>query len=342
MTKLRHFRTKKEGIHFPSSIQLYPNLTCNQKCSFCFNHSLPPYASEGIDAKKALLLIDILHKTGVSEINLLGGEPTLMPWIDAFIKESADCGIALNLSTNGSAPDVIRRLAGIPTNLLNIGFSLEGAKETHNKLTCSDNFSKLLSGLQYLISEGKEPVVKTVLTRENSSEIDDLLHYLIELGTKRYYILHEDIMGTDVASGISFPAFYDFYLSLKTMAKESMDVGFVAASGFYKGGDLRCDAGINKVAIMPDGAVLPCSLFAGFREFCLGNIFKDTIEQIEEQIEIFSMKCNGKNRCRNLACGHYSTCNGGCPAHSYYFYGSFEMIDPRCAFKTSAKCMIYS
>ncbi len=284
-----------------------------------------------MDAKKAFMLIDILLRSNVSEIDVLGGEPTLVPWIEEFIKEAIDCSIALNLSTNGSAPESIKKLSDIQSDLLNIGFSLEGLIETHNKLTCSDNFSKLLSGLQYMIEEGKNPIVKTVLTRENSMQINDLLCCLIDLGVKRYYLLHEDIMGRDSLSGISFPEFYEFYLGLKTKAKDSTEVGFVAASGFYKGGDFRCDAGINKLTIMPDGAVFPCNLFAGFREFCLGNIFEDEIEKIQEQIEIFSMKCNGENRCKSLDCRHHHVCNGGCPAHSYYFYGSFEMVDPRCA-----------
>lgn len=53
-----------------------------------------------------------------------------------------------------------------------------------------------------------------------------------------------------------------------------LDIGFVAASGFYSHGPQpkgRCDAGVKKIAIMPDGSVFPCNLFAGFEEFRLSN-----------------------------------------------------------------------
>ena len=60
------------------------------------------------------------------------------------------------------------------------------------------------------------------------------------------------------------------------MILKPFHIGFVAASGFYKYGREacgRCDAGIEKIAVMPDGSVFPCNLFAGFKEFRLGNIF---------------------------------------------------------------------
>jgi radical SAM protein with 4Fe4S-binding SPASM domain len=29
-------------------------------------------------------------------------------------------------------------------------------------------------------------------------------------------------------------------------------------------------------------------------------------------------------------CRNYSVCTGGCPAHSYFFFGTLDCVDPRC------------
>jgi uncharacterized protein len=82
---------------------------------------------------------------------------------------------------------------------------------------------------------------------------------------------------------------------------------------------------------MPDGSAFPCNLFAGFNDFYLGNILKDNIENIwENEILRFFRDVDHKNMCKKNECIHCLACRGGCPAHSYFFYGTLDRIDPRC------------
>jgi radical SAM protein with 4Fe4S-binding SPASM domain len=284
----------------------------------------------------AFSLIDIFAKMGISEIDILGGEPMLVPWMKDFVKYAANSGISLNISTNGSLPDVVNRLAEINTNSMNVGFSIQGFSETHNTLTMSNNFSKAITGLKRMIAAGKNPIVKSTLMQANINEIYDLVSYLTGLGIKRYYLLYEDIIGRQKSlTCFSFSEFWKFYSNIKTDLAGVLDINFVAASGFYSNVPQlreRCDAGIKKIAIMPDGSTFPCNLLAGFKKFRLGNIFKDGMEKILRNpiLESFR-KYDGNNRCIRNTCDHYLTCRGGCPAHSYYFYGTLDMGDPRCA-----------
>ena len=284
----------------------------------------------------AFSLIDIFAKMGISEIDILGGEPMLVPWIIDFVKHAASSGISLNISTNGSLPDVVNRLAEINTNSMNVGFSIQGFPETHNTLTMSNNFSKAITGLKRMIAAGKNPIVKSTLMQANINEIYDLVSYLAGLGIKRYYLLYEDIIGRQKPlTCFSFSEFWKFYSKIKVDMARVLDINFVAASGFYTHepqSHERCDAGIKKIAVLPDGSAFPCNLFAGFEEFCLGNIFEDGMEKILRSPILMSFrKYDSNNRCKKNNCYHYFTCRGGCPAHSYYFYGTFDMADPRCA-----------
>ena len=109
---------------------------------------------------------------------------------------------------------------------------------------------------------------------ENREEIFRLAAYLTDLGVRRYFLLHEDMIGRHSSHASSFPEYHAFYEALREEMGNRLDTGFVAASGFYKYADQefgRCDAGITKIAVMPDGSVFPCNLLAGSRNFFLGT-----------------------------------------------------------------------
>jgi organic radical activating enzyme len=54
---------------------------------------------------EAYFLVDILIKARFHEVDILGGEPLLVPWIKDFIRLVTDSGITVNISTNGSLPE---------------------------------------------------------------------------------------------------------------------------------------------------------------------------------------------------------------------------------------------
>jgi radical SAM protein with 4Fe4S-binding SPASM domain len=283
----------------------------------------------------AFRLIEILKTIRVSEIDMLGGEPLLVPWMKDYIEAATSANMSVYLSTNGSLTENIKGLTNIRSELFHIGFSLHGFLETHNQSTRSRNYEKVIQGIKILLDAGKQPLVKSTATRENMHELPELVSFLRAFGIRSYYLMHEDLLGRkDYTHPISFPEFWNFFSCLKSNMEGLMDIEFVAASGFYKYGGstpARCDAGRSKIAIMPDGSVFPCNLFARFGEFCLGNVFRDGIEKIWRSpgLEIFK-RIYTVNSCTLLSCNHYLKCKGGCPAHNYYFYGSFSGADPRC------------
>jgi radical SAM protein with 4Fe4S-binding SPASM domain len=321
-------------MKYPSFIQLYPTLRCNQDCGFCFNRNISSDSYGDMNDTDADALGNLLIKNGMPEIDILGGEPMLMPWIRDFTARMTGSGVKINISTNGSLHNVLEGFMDMEESLLTIGFSVHGFSRTHDALTKSENFSCAVRGIRKMIDAGKDPLVKSVLLRENKNEIFELVHYIAELGVKRYFLLYEDTIGREAPrSSFSFPEFYDIYSQVKTNSKSFLDVDFVAGSGFHKYGGLagRCDAGTEKIAILPDGSTFPCNLFAGFKEFRLGNIFEDGIEQILQNPFLESFRNYGQgNPCKVIDCRNYSACKGGCPAHNYFFCHTLDTGDPRC------------
>lgn len=322
-------------MYLPTSIQFYPTLSCNQQCSFCFNQGIPDtnlFAE--MSREKALLLADILIDSGITEVDVLGGEPLLVPWLKDFVIRLVNRKITVTISTNGTLLKSLVTLSEIRSSLLNIGFSLHGFSEKHRQLTGSGSFDKTVRATMFMIEKGLNPITKSALTRDNKDEIYPLVAFLKTLGVKRYYLMHEDIMGRPDGTTFSFPEFWEIYKGIRKDFTGIVDVGYVAASGFrasLTGRDSRCDAGSAKLAIFPDGSVFPCNLFAQFPEFNLGNIFHASTEKIlAHHILQRFQKRNGKNKCPRHTCRFYSECRGGCPAHTYQYNGSLDSVDPRC------------
>ncbi len=321
-------------MKLPFFIQFYPTLKCNQRCVFCFNQGSSKNHHHEINKEKALKIVDIACINGIKEIDILGGEPFLLDWMHDFVKYASDSGLSLNISTNGSISINLEKIIKISSNSLKIGFSLLGFKEIHNNLTCSNNYDLIIKNIKLTISSEKNPIVKSVLMKKNMKEISTLLDFLIGIGVREYYLLHEDIIGRGKIDYISFPEYYDFYLKLQEKFNDEIKIGCVSASGFYKynaASGKRCDAGSSKIAIMPDGSVFPCNLFAGMKDFMLGNIFTEDLRSILEHPSLnYFRKKAYSNPCKNTDCKYFINCTGGCPAHSYFFYNKLDLVDPRC------------
>src|SRR5574340_436473 len=306
---------------FPEYIQLYPTTRCNQRCSFCFNSE--GSAATDLDVDNALKLLDILFVNSIRGIDIMGGEPFLVPWLFDFVRTALSRGLYLNISTNGSRPDLLQNCKGISSDKFNIGISLEGSNaEKHNRLTASANFVYALESIKKLVSLSLSPIVKTVLSPETAGDIQNIVDLIRKIGVRRYYIIHMDILHKEdvvMQKTIGYTAFLDFYQKIK---KENPDIEVhrVNASCFESYSlppGVRCAGGVRKLSIMPDGSVFPCNLFHGLNGFRLGNIFRDSLGDIWSNQKLDLFRRHKGNSCSIHACKNRAACTGGCPAHSF-------------------------
>jgi len=183
----------------PQFIQLYPTDRCNQDCSFCFNR--PSGLVKDMSHENALNLLDTMCNLGILDLDIMGGEPFLLPWMPSFLHAAIKERIMVNISTNGSFPEVMEEFRGLSAEEINIGISLEGSSaQTHDRLTNAANFEKALSSISSLVSMGLNPIVKTVVTVATMPDIQSVVNLLKKLGVKRYYLIHMDLL-TDAVSG---------------------------------------------------------------------------------------------------------------------------------------------
>lgn len=83
---------------------------CNFRCPFCHNSDLL-----GNDAPPAFTEEEVLSflskRSGILEgVAITGGEPTLQPDLESFIRRIRSIGLQVKLDTNGYRPDVLKSL----------------------------------------------------------------------------------------------------------------------------------------------------------------------------------------------------------------------------------------
>lgn len=284
----------------------------------------------------SLKLLRILDGQGTREIDVMGGEPLLLPWIPDFAAIASEMGMKVNISTNGSCRNNIARFRDSDTESITIGVSLEGSSEKrHNTITKARNFSLALETIGTLLSFGFDVPVKTVVNRTTAPDIGNIIGLLKRLGIRRYYLIHMDILTTDPAimsKALSYPEFR-FLANSIGEADHEMEILTVSASCFSKdliGRPARCSGGVNKLSILPDGSVFPCNLFHGSPAFRLGNILHDNFDSIWANSRLDAFRKPAEHPCTDSQCSNRQSCTGGCPAHNYYHYGNLHTRDVRC------------
>ncbi|MBF0403847.1 radical SAM/SPASM domain-containing protein [Candidatus Magnetominusculus xianensis] len=299
----------------PRGVQLYPNLTCNYSCDFCFNRGLSE--SGMISPSDFSSLISVLRQIGVESIDILGGEPTLHPNIAEFAAIINDNNLSATISTNGSNINMLRCISS-------------SASGSNVKIGVSVN-DKIPEALDDFIMEHK-PYVKSVASNKASPVPEAAAKYIGQPGINYYLIFRDAMSQADLRETLPF---YEYYEKLNTLKQSNNGVDGVYCGGFLPDTEVypelegvRCPAGTTKAAVLPNGDVYPCNLFFRSRKFRLGNIFTDDFQLIWESPVLDFFRSFTGSAC--LHCALNNQCRGGCPAVSYAITGRLDAPDPRC------------
>lgn len=293
-------------------VQFFPTLRCNKNCEFCFNRENRPFVSLEFPEDKIEEFVNILKRNNILHLDILGGEPFLYEALEDLVKSALDNEIKVNISTNGSFHEKIEKLLKLDKNsMLKIGISI------------NDGINQSLLDL----IKKRKLWIKSVITGKQTPH-REVIKFAKNNGIDYYLIYMDAVTGKDLK--LSMP-FYEFMQLIEELRSHYQGIKPVYCKGFT-GGDkkYRCPAGTEKITVMPDGAVYPCYLLSRFDEFCIGNIFQNSIQDILMSHKLKIFKTSFKNSCHNKLCNLKEKCKGGCVAHSIIHYNDFSKSDPRC------------
>ena len=108
---------------------------CNFRCPFCHNSELLNAATADPLMDDVELLGFLSKRQGLLDgVCITGGEPTLRPDLDKLLKEIKKLGFKTKLDTNGTMPEVIKKL--VDNNLVDyIAMDIKTAPEHYELLT---------------------------------------------------------------------------------------------------------------------------------------------------------------------------------------------------------------
>jgi len=135
---------------------------CNFDCGFCHNPELvDPELIKNQPIISEEKFFEFL-KTRVGDLDgvcITGGEPTLQPDLPEFIKKIKNLGFAVKLDTNGSNPEILKKL--IDENLLDyIAMDIKGFRIKNYELGIRESVNLIKnSGLDYEFRSTIVPVL---------------------------------------------------------------------------------------------------------------------------------------------------------------------------------------
>ena len=153
---------------------------CNQKCSFCCE----PQSQDDFSFEYAKYCIDAVSKNNIEWIDLSGGEPLLHKNIVDIVEYSCKKKLKTTLSTNGLILDNF--YPDLKHKISQWNLSLHGLKETHNKIVNNKNsYDKIIKACEVLVSENQIVHITYVVTRQNVTEIQNIMKIMGAIGVQK-------------------------------------------------------------------------------------------------------------------------------------------------------------
>lgn len=177
---------------------------CNFRCPFCHNASLVLHAGEMEEISEEAFFDYLNKRRGMLDgVCITGGEPTLCPDLENFIKKIKDIGLAVKLDTNGTAPTVLKRL--LDSNLLDyVAMDIKNSKEKYALTAGIDTFPEAIEqSINLIINNAPDYEFRTTVVRElhTPQDIAEITKWIGN--TKKYFLQSYVDSGDTLKDGFS-------------------------------------------------------------------------------------------------------------------------------------------
>lgn len=352
---------KQSRFKLPTNVMLITTSSCQTDCMYCYaerNVSNNSYLSYD----KWIKIIDECLKLNIFNIEMSGGDSladsTSMEIILYLIRSK----IPVFISTKSKIKESYVR-ALIDSGFKHLNRSLENIFQISID-SCQDEIADLLTGcknylnradsnIQLLQKYDINPKIKCVLTCYNYGEIIDMLEKYSAMGIINFqfvyygysYFRNEKslLLSEKMKQSIhnTKMKISDKYDKLKISIQDDGGTITNPISDIHQKKELwnkraRCSGGYSSMTILPDGKVVLCEQIPNKKEFIVGDINKNTIEEIWNSHELKTWLFPSIDRFNNTACSHceeFSDCvhnAGWCYRDTLFAYDTIYEAPPSC------------
>ncbi|MTI47789.1 MAG: thioether cross-link-forming SCIFF peptide maturase [Firmicutes bacterium] len=322
---------------------------CNLRCKYCFAsqgdfHGDRLFMSLDVGKKALDFLVENSGNRVNLEVDFFGGEPLMnFEVVKDLVKYGRELEKKHNkkfrftITTNGVLLNK-NNMKFINENMENVVLSLDGRKSVN------DDMRPTISGegsydvivpkfLEFVKMRGnKSYYIRGTFTSNNLDFSKDVLNFK-ELGFKSISV--EPV----VASPEQDYALLEKHLETIINEYEKLSKEYIK---FKKNGDgfdffhfmidlnqgpcfikrvVGCGAGVEYLAVTPEGDLYPCHQFVGNDEFKMGDVYNG-VNNLDLRAEFKDANIYSKDDCKDCWAKFY--CSGGCHANAYNFNNSLK------------------
>ncbi|MFC1609009.1 radical SAM protein [Patescibacteria group bacterium] len=320
---------------------------CNLSCIHCGSDCNDQMLKNELQLEEWKSVILQFFEMGVEKIVFSGGEPTLKVDFEKILLFASELGIKVGFISNGlfSFSESLKN-AIVKADPFAVGLSIDGVKNTHNKIRRNKNsWSGLMRNISTLQEMNVQICAVTTLNKLNYRELPQLAEFLSLAGVDSWQIQlampsgrmkrHFDLL-------ISEENFKDVCNQILSLRHRFLGLNIQSADcfGLAPENSIRshcwsgCSAGISSMGMDSCGRIMPClSIQEGGK---YESIRERSVAEIWEDSEAFNLnrrfsKSDVKGECKS--CDFLGECRGGCASQSFSYYGYFHS-SPFCFFRS--------
>jgi len=297
---------------------------CNLNCTHCFR-SFDKHKYY-ISNEKLLEIVDYAISTSCESISFSGGEFFMHPYAYELLDYCFSKKVKVKILTNATKVDrfdFFEKYRGV--DLLSFQISLDGMRENHDLRRGKGMFDLVMRNVKRLKTYGFYITVSMTIDQDNMYDVVDLLNLSC---FDKFNFLPVAFAGEKTKQGR--PIMDEAYREYENIIR----LIYTSKNGDVDLGQ-RCRMFPHQLGIKYDGCIYPCAVARDYGIYCLGNLTKEPISEVvdnflntEKAKELLDYKDNLFAECDE--CSVKDTCNRGCRARAYKFFGKLKSADPFC------------
>ncbi|MBU7046633.1 MAG: radical SAM protein [Theionarchaea archaeon] len=346
-------KTQFEKYKMPWLTMLLLHLTdrCNMKCEYCYSPSAYEPTTMKFDTAQKAVISALKTPSDFLLVIFHGGEPflefSLMKNIINFgYEEAKNVGkkILFRIQSNGTLLDK-EKIEIIAQNYVDVWISLDGYQKINDQYRkfpdASGSFETILKKIE-LFEEVDIPLPKivTTVTSLNSNKLPEIVLFFQKMGIKGlkfslFFPKGRGHMNSSFApDGLEVAKSYMRiveYIEKREISDIAVENLLQYMSNIFLFDKIYpclrdpCGAGLNIIAVEPDGNVYPCDCLDS-PSFQIGNVCKDSLSELSASDVIKNMiKRSESLQCMN--CELRVFCGCGCPNRAFWFYNTIDQAE---------------
>ncbi len=352
MQQERFMGCSKEMTPTPFLISWNITKRCNLKCSHCYLDASELEGKGELSTADAKRIIDEIASLNPHAMLIFtGGEPLMRNDCMELFSYASEKGLMVVIGTNGTLLDEQNVKEMIKNGVKGVGISIDSTGSSYHDRFRGLNgaWEKTTKGMEILKRHGLDFQVQVTVTRENYSDIADIIEFAYKKGARACNVFFLVCTGRGQELTDITPKQYEDTLTYLVRAEKDYEGKMMVRarcaphflriahklnpeSTLLKGATSGCIAGSGYFRITPEGDVTPCP----YMPTKVGSLKETSLSHIWTTSPVFQSLRNPKyeGKCRDC---NYSEVCGGCRARALSATSNLMGEDPWCEYKPEGK-----